>query len=136
MKSCLEELSTKINSIIDITDLIQDVITIDPITDFNLELPQNFISMKLVAGKFINVYRNDKLKIELHVCNNLRITCSIVGIKPKNVNDKSNQDYFVNCLPEIYNFDMINDFNIDNKDYIFEINNILGKIKEKLYENY
>ena len=136
MKSCLEELSTKINSIIDITDLIQDIITIDPTSDFNLELPQNFISVKLVAGKFINIYRNDKVKIELPICNNLRISCSIVGIKPKNVNDKSNQDYFVNCLPEIYNFDMINDFNIDNRDYIFEINNILGKIKEKLYENY
>ena len=45
-------------------------------------------------------------------------------------------DYLINCLPEIINFDLVNDFKISNELYIFELNNILKKIKEKIYTNY
>ena len=131
MKSCLEELSTKINGVIDITDLIQDIILIDPSSDFNLDFPQNFINMKLVAGKFINIYKNNNSKIEFPKKDILRTSYSIIGINPKdnNLDDK----YFVNCLPDIYNFHLIKDFNITNEDYIFDINNILKKVKEKIH---
>ena len=134
IKSCLEELSTKINGVIDMTDLIQDIILIDPSTDFNLDFQQNFKNMKLVAGNFINIYKNPNAKIEIPKSNNLRKSYSIIGINPKN--DKIDDDYFINCLPDIYNFDLIKDFNIINEDYIFEINNILKKVKEKIYENF
>ena len=134
IKSCLEELSTKINSIIDVTDLIQDIIFIDPSTDFNLNLPQNFINMKLVAGKVINIYKNPNMKIEFPKNDTLRKSYSIIGINPKK--DGLDNDYFINCLPDIYNFDLIKDFNINCEDYIFEINTILKKVKEKIYENY
>ena len=134
IKSCLEELSTKINSIIDVTDLIQDIIFIDPSTDFNLNLPQNFINMKLVAGKVINIYKNPNMKIEFPKNDTLRKSYSIIGINPKK--DGLDNDYFIYCLPDIYNFDLIKDFNINCEDYIFEINTILKKVKEKIYENY
>jgi len=134
IKSCLEELSTKINSVIDVTDLIQDIILVDPSTDFDLNLPQNFINMKLVAGKVINIYKNPNMRIEIPKNDSLRKSYSIIGINPEK--EKVNKDYFINCLPDIYNFDIINDFNITCEDYIFEINTILRKIKEKIYENY
>ena len=134
IKSCLEELSTKINSIIDVTDLIQDIIFIDPSSDFNLNLPQNFINMKLVAGKVINIYKNPNMKIEFPKNDTLRKSYSIIGINPKK--DGLDNDYFINCLPDIYNFDLIKDFNINCEDYIFEINTILKKVKEKICENY
>ena len=133
LNSCLEELSTKINSIIDITDLIQDVILIDSTNTINLDIQQNFINMKLVAGNLINIYKNPEAKIEIPVNKNIRKSFSIVGINPKNNIDK---EYLMNCLPDIYNFDLINDFQISNKDYIYEINYILKKAKEKIYENY
>ena len=135
LNSCLEELSTKINSIIDITDLVQDIILIDSNNEFNLDILQNFINMKLVAGKFINIYKNSDAKIEIPFNLEIRKSYSIIGINQKN-NKMSDKDYFINCLPDIYNFDLINDFQISNKDYIFDINYILKKAKEKIYENY
>ena len=135
LKSCLEELSIIINNVIDITDLIQDIILIDPISDFNLDIPQNFINLKLVAGKFINIYKYQKSKIEIPTNYNLRQSYSIVGINPKNAGNKMDKDYFINCLPDIYNYDLKKDFYIIDKDYIFEINNILKRAKEKIYEN-
>ena len=134
LRTCLEELSSKINTVIDVTDLIQDIIVIDPSTDFNLDLNKDFISMKLVAGKYINIYKKLSTKIDMPKYNNLRKSYSILGINPKN--GKIDDDYFINCLPDIYNFDLVNDFNITNKDYIFEINIILEKAKEKIYQNY
>ena len=135
LNSCLEELSTKINSIIDITDLIQDIILIDSNNELNLDIPQNFINMKLVAGKIINIYKKSEAKIEIPLNLNIRKSYSIIGINQNN--DKiEDKDYFINCLPDIYNFDLINDLHISEKDYIFDINYILKKAKEKIYENY
>ena len=134
LRSCLKELSSKINTVIDVTDLIQDIIVIDPSTDFNLNLNHNFLSMKLVAGKYINIYKNNDTKIEMPKFGNLNKAYSIVGIN--SLNNEFDDNYFINCLPDIYNFDLINDFNITNKDYIFEINIILEKAKEKIYQNY
>ena len=66
---------------------------------------------------------------------NIRKSYSIIGINQNN--DKiEDKDYFINCLPDIYNFDLINDLHISEKDYIFDINYILKKAKEKIYENY
>ena len=135
LKSCLEELSTKINNVIDITDLIQDIILIDSNADFSLDSIQNFVNLKLVAGKLINIYNKNYSKIEMPINKDYRKSYSIVGINQKS--DKGeDKDYFINCLPDIYNFDMVNELNISNKDYIFEINYILKKVKEKIYENY
>ena len=135
LKSCLDELNTKINNIIDITDLIQDIILIDSNSNFNLELKQNFINIKLIAGKLINIYINKESKIIIPINKKFEKCYSIVGINPNN--DKINNiEYITNCLPEIYNFDMENDLNVYNTEYIFEINNILKKVKEKIYENY
>ena len=135
LKSCLTELSSKINTIIDVTDIIQDIIIIDSNISFNLSQIENFVNLKLVAGRFINVYRNKDLIVEMPKNINLRMSYSIVGINPSN-NKMGELDYFINCLPEIFNFDLVNDFKIDNKNYIIEINNILKKIKEKIYSNY
>ena len=135
LKSCLNELNNKINSIIDATDLVQDIIMIDSKTSYNFDQIDNIMNLKLVAGKFVNVYKNKEFKIELPKDINVRMSYSIVGIN----NDKNNvrgRDYFVNCLPEIYNFDLVNDFKIKNENYLVEINNILKKIKEKIYSNY
>ena len=135
LKSCLEELSTKINNVIDITDLIQDIILIDSNADFSLDSIQNFVNLKLVAGKLINIYNKNYSKIEMPINKDYRKSYSIVGINQKS--DKGeDKEYFINCLPDIYNFDMVNELNISNKDYIFEINYILKKVKEKIYENY
>ena len=135
LKSCLDELSTKINNVIDITDLIQDIILIDSNADFSLDSNQNFMNLKLIAGKLINIYKKNKSKIEIPINKNYRKSYSIVGINLKN--DKGeDKDYFINCLPDIYNFDLINELNISYKDYIYEINYILKKVKEKIYENY
>ena len=135
LKSCLDELSTKINNVIDITDLIQDIILIDSNADFSLDSIQNFMNLKLVAGKLINIYKNNNSKIEMPINKDYRKSYSIVGINQKK--DKGeDKDYFINCLPDIYNFDMVNELNISYKDYIFEINYILKKVKEKIYENY
>jgi hypothetical protein len=135
LNSCLEELSTKINSIIDITDLIQDITLIDSNNELNLDIPQNFINMKLVAGKIINIYKKSEAKIEIPLNLSIRKSYSIIGINQNN--DKiEDKDYFINCLPDIYNFDLINDLHISEKDYIFDINYILKKAKEKIYENY
>ena len=135
LKSCLSELSTKINSIIDATDLIQDVILIDSKISFNLEEIENIINLKLIGGKFVNVYRKKEFKVELPKDINVRMSCSIVGINNYK-NKMRGNEYFANCLPEIYNFDLINDFKINNDYYLVEINNILKKIKEKIYSNY
>ena len=136
LKSCLNELSTKINNIIDVTDLIQDIIIIDSKTSFNFEQMDNFLNLKLIAGKFINVYKNKEFIVELPKNLNLRISCSIVGLNPSTNKNEDNNDYFINCLPDIFNYDLVNDFKINNDNYIFEINNILKKIKEKIYINY
>ena len=94
LNSCLEELSTKINSIIDITDLIQDIILIDSNNEFNLDIPQNFINMKLVAGKIINIYKKSEVKIEIPLNLNIRKSYSIIGINQNN--DKiEDKDYFI-----------------------------------------
>ena len=135
LKYCLSELSTKINSIIDATDLIQDVILIDSKISFNLEEIENIINLKLIGGKFINVYRKKEFKVELPKDINVRMSCSIVGINNYK-NKMLGNDYFANSLPEIYNFDLINDFKINNDYFLVEINNILKKIKEKIYSNY
>ena len=135
LKSCLSELSTKINSIIDATDLIQDVIIIDSKISFNLEEIDNIINLKLIGGKFVNVFRKKEFKVELPKDINVRMSCSIVGIN-QSANKIKGNDYFSNCLPEIYNFDLINDFKINNDYFLVEINNILKKIKEKIYPNY
>lgn len=42
LKSCLNELNTKINSIIDATGIIQDIIIIDSKTSFNFDQIDNF----------------------------------------------------------------------------------------------
>ena len=135
LKSCLNELSTIINSIIDVTDLIQDIIIIDPKITVNFGQIDDILNMKLIAGKFVNVYKDKEYKIELPKNLNVRLSCSIVGIDPSKYKIRDN-DYFINCLPEIYNFDLVNDFKINTDNYIFEINNILKKIKEKIYNNY
>ena len=135
LKSCLNELSTIINSIIDVTDLIQDIIIIDPKITVNFGQIDDILNMKLIAGKFVNVYKDKEYKIELPKNLNVRLSCSIVGIDPSKYKIGDN-DYFINCLPEIYNFDLLNDFKINTDNYIFEINNILKKIKEKIYNNY
>jgi hypothetical protein len=136
IKACLDELSIKINSFIDVTDLIQDVIIINSNADFNLEFFDNIINLKLVAGKFINVYKDKKYKIELPKNIKMRMSYSIVGINQQNDKIKDNQ-YFQNCLPEIYNFDLQNDFKIyEDNEYFYEINHILKTIKEKIYDNY
>ena len=135
LKSCLNELSTKINNIIDVTDLIQDIIIIDSKTSFNFDQINNFLNLKLIAGKFVNVYKNKEFIVDLPKTLNLRISCSIVGLNPS-TNKNTDNDYFINCLPDIFNFDLVNDFKINNDNYIFEINNILKKIKEKIYINY
>ena len=135
IKSCLNELSTKINNIIDTTDIIQDLIIIDSKISYNFEQIENFFNLKLVAGKFINVYTNKEFKVELPKDINVRMSCSIVGINTSK-NKICGNDYFINCLPEIYNFDLVNDLKINNKYYLVEINNILKKIKGKIYSNY
>ena len=135
LKSCLNELSNKINSIIDATDLIQDIILIDSKVSFNLDQIENIINLKLVAGKFVNIYKKADFKVVLPKDINARMSCSIVGISAGKNKMKGN-DYFENCLPEIYNFDLVNDFKITNEYYMVEINNILNKIKEKIYSNY
>ena len=79
--------------------------------------------------------KKNKSKIEIPINKNYRKSYSIVGINLKS--DKGeDKDYFINCLPDIYNFDLINELNISYKDYIYEINYILKKVKEKIYENY
>jgi hypothetical protein len=135
LKSCLNELSTKINSIIDATDIIQDIIIIDSKISYNLDQIDNIFNLKLVAGKFINVYINKEFKVEIPKDINVRMSYSIVGINPSK-NKMDGNDYFINCLPEIYNFDLVNDLKINNKYYLVEINNILKKIKGKIYSNY
>ena len=135
LKSCLNELNTKINSIIDATDIIQDIIIIDSKTSFNFDQIDNILNMKLVAGKFVNVYKNIEFKVELPKNCNLRISSSIVG-RNSSKNRIGENDYFMNCLPEIFNFDLTKDLKITNDYYIYEINNILKKIKEKIYINY
>ena len=135
LNSCLTELSNKINSIIDVTDLIQDIIIIDSNISFRLEQIENILNLKLVGGKFINVYKKNEFRVELPKNINLRMSYSIVGISPTK-NKMGELEYFINCLPEIMNFDLVNDFKISNELYIFELNNILKKIKEKIYANY
>ena len=136
LNSCLTELSNKINSIIDVTDLIQDIIIIDSNISFKLGQIENILNLKLIGGKFINVYKKNEFRVELPKnINNLRISYSIVGISPVK-NKMGELDYLINCLPEIINFDLVNDFKISNELYIFELNNILKKIKEKIYTNY
>jgi hypothetical protein len=135
LKSCLSELSTAINSIIDATDIIQDIIIIDSKISFNFGQINDILSLKLIAGKLVNVYKDNEYKIELPKNLNVRLSCSIVGIDPSKYKIGDN-DYFINCLPEIFNFDLVNDFKINKDNYIFNINNILKKIKEKIYNNY
>jgi hypothetical protein len=135
LKSCLSELSTTINSIIDATDIIQDIIIIDSKISFNFGQINDILSLKLIAGKLVNVYKDNEYKIELPKNLNVRLSCSIVGIDPSKYKIGDN-DYFINCLPEIFNFDLVNDFKINKDNYIFNINNILKKIKEKIYNNY
>ena len=97
---------------------------------------ENILNLKLIGGKFINVYKKNEFRVELPKnINNLRISYSIVGISPVK-NKMGELDYLINCLPEIINFDLVNDFKISNELYIFELNNILKKIKEKIYTNY
>ena len=135
LKSCLNELYTKINSIIDVTDIIQDIIMIDSKISYNFDQIDNILNLKLVAGKFVNVYKNKEFKVELPKDINVRLSYSIVGIN-SNKNKLVGRDYFANCLPEIYNFDLVNDFKIKKENFLVEINNILKKIKEKIYSNY
>ena len=134
LKSCLNELSTKINSIIDATDIIQDVILIDSKISYNFDEIENITNLKLVGGKFINVFKKKELKVELPKDINIRMSLSIVGINSSN--KLKGKDYFTNCLPEIYNFDLVNDFKINQEYFLVEINNILKKIKEKIYSDY
>ena len=120
--------------LIDATDIIQDIIIIDSKTSFNFDQIDNILNLKLVAGKFVNVYKNIEFKVELPKNCNVRISSSIVG-RNSSKNRIEENDHFINCLPEIFNFDLTKDLKISADYYIYEINNILKKIKEKIYIN-
>ena len=133
LKSCLNELSTKVYQKIDITDLIQDVILIDPTIKLDLTNEENLLCFKLVAGKIVNVFKQKEFVINVpeNRISSLRVTYSIIGGVPI-TNDMNNKEGNMYHLPQIYNFDLINEFKFNNENYIIEINKIFRKIKESI----
>ncbi len=130
LKSCLKELSTKIKNAVDIDDLIQDIILIGTNIDFNFNQPEDLLSLKLVAGNVINIYRDKNYIIKIPNIQQIeKLDNNIITMNSSSSLNEINIKFY---LPRIYNFNMIEEIQISNSYYIVQINKILKKIKEKL----
>ena len=108
IKKCLKQLS-KINENLDVSDIIQHVILINGKLQINFNKHNHFDLLKLISGNVINICQNPNEYI----------------IIPKDFINESKV-----YLPNIINYDLLNDFHIiDSEHYVLKINKILKKIK-------